>query len=42
MKDTIKETLAQMREVEASMPAASKAATGKDYKVDPKLGDRMW
>lgn len=40
MKDTIQETLSQMREMEAKSPPRQ-IARG-EYKIDAKLGDRLW
>jgi hypothetical protein len=40
MKDTIKDTLQQMREQEAKSPPRPMAKG--EYKIDTKLGDRLW
>ena len=42
MKDTIKDTLEQMREVEAQQAASGAPKQERVYKVDPLLGDRKW
>ena len=40
MKDTIRDTLQQMREMEAKEPPKQMAKGA--YKIDPALGDRLW
>ena len=42
MKDTIRDTLEQMREVEAQQAASGAPKQERVYKVDPLLGDRKW